>query len=227
LMPVDRSAKPMRLNPLGTRESPVSFSPDGRYLSYDAKDPDTNDDARALALAIGPDAAPVQIAQTRFGEGSPKFSPDGHWVAYTSDESGKTEVYVQSFPGPGPKVQVSNGGGADPVWRRSGGELYYRSFTHMMVVTYTASNLFHPSAPRPLWKDGYSAGGGASCGMPGVTSANYDVTPDGSRFLMVKDPNEAIGTKVEVVLNWAEQLKELSRARVADRRATPQPIRDY
>ena len=218
LMPVDRSSKPVRLNPRGTRESPASFSPDGRYLSFDAKDPDTNDDARALPIA--PEGVPVQIAQTRFGEGSPKFSPDGHWVAYTSDESGKPEVYVQAFPGPGPKVQVSSAGGADPVWRRRGGELYYRSSTDMMVVTYTASDLFHPSAPKPLWKDIYSAGGGASCGMPGVTSANYDVTPDGSRFLMVKDPNEGFGTKVMVVLNWAEQLKELSRARGQDARAT-------
>jgi Tol biopolymer transport system component len=165
--------------------------------------------------------APLPVARSRFGEGSAKFSPDGHWIAYSSAESGKPEVYVQAFPGPGPKIQISNGGGIDPVWRRTGGELYYRGQNAMMRVSYTSSSEFRPSAPKLLWEGNFSAGNGASCGMPGVSSSNYDVTPDGQRFLMIKEQSGSIdGTNVVVVLNWAEQLKETSRARAAAARAT-------
>jgi dipeptidyl aminopeptidase/acylaminoacyl peptidase len=218
-MPVDRSAKATRLNPSGTRESPVAFSPDGRFLAFDAKDPDTSDDAWALPLDGSSPAIPV--AHTRFGEGSPKFSPDGRWIAYSSDESGRPQVYVQAFPGPGPKLQISNGGGTDPIWRKSGGELYYHNLTDMMAVSYTSSSEFRASAPKRLWQWQYSAGNGASCGMPGVSSSNYDVTPDGQRFLMVKEQSAPLGgTKVVVVLNWADQLKEMSRARATTARAS-------
>ena len=85
---------------------------------------------------------PLAVAQSRFGEGSAKFSPDGRWVAYSSTESGRPEVYVQPFPGPGPKMQISNDGGTDPVWRRMGGELYYRSGNKMMAVSVTTSPAF-------------------------------------------------------------------------------------
>lgn len=206
LMPADRSAPASRLNPAGTRESPVAFSPDGRFLAFDAKHPDTNDDA--WVLPIDGSTPPVPIAQSRFAEGSTKFSPDGRWVAYSSSESGRPEIYVQAFPGPGPKLQISNGGGIDPVWRRTGGELYYRGSDGMMAVNYTSGSELRPSAPKLLWKDPYSAGNGASCGMPGVSSSNYDVTPDGQRFLMVKEQSGSIdGTKVVVVLNWIDGLR--------------------
>jgi serine/threonine protein kinase/Tol biopolymer transport system component len=99
----DRSGAPERLDPAGTRQSPVSFSPDGQFLAFDQKDPETGDDAWVLPLQGN--KTPQAVAHTRFGEGSMKFSPDGHWVAYSSDESGKPEVYVQAFPGPGPKIQ--------------------------------------------------------------------------------------------------------------------------
>ena len=95
-----------------------------------------------------------------------KFSPDGHWVAYSSDESGKPEIYVQAFPGPGPKIQVSNAGGTDPVWRRSGGELFYRARNRMMVVSVVTSPQFKASAPVQLWEGASSDGAAASCGIP-------------------------------------------------------------
>lgn len=206
LMPADRSAPASRLNPSGTRESPVSFSPDGRFLAFDVKHPDTSDDA--WALPIDGQSPPLPIARTSFGEGSAKFSPDGRWVAYSSSESGRPEIYVQAFPGPGPKLQISNGGGIDPVWRRAGGELYYRASGAMMAVRYSSGTQFRASAPKLLWKGSYSAGNGASCGMPGVSSSNYDVTADGQRFLMVKEQSGSIdGTKVVVVLNWSDGLR--------------------
>jgi serine/threonine-protein kinase len=208
----DRSGSPERLDPAGTRQSPVSFSPNGKFLAFDQKDPDTRDDA--LVLALDGSGPPQGVARTKFGEGSMKFSPDGRWVAYSSDESGKPEVYVQAFPGPGLKVQISNGGGGDPVWRRQGGELYYRAEGKMMVVSVTTSPQFRASAPRRLWEGSYSAGTGASCGMPGVSSSNYDVTADGQRFLMVRDEDDStFATKIVVVLNWVEQLKAIERAR--------------
>ena len=205
-MPVDRSSSAIRLDPNGTRQSPVSFSPDGKFLTFDQKDPQTRDDA--WLLPIGEPGAPRAIAKSRSGEGSAKFSPDGRWIAYSSDESGKEEIYVQPFPGLGPKLQVSNNGGTDPVWRRSGGELYYRSGNKMMVVSVTTSQPeFRASAPKQLWEGNYSDGAGASCGMPGVSSSNYDVTPDGQHFLMVRDDNQGFSKRIVVVLNWAEELK--------------------
>ena len=214
-MRADRSGTGERLDPSGTRQSPVSFSPDGRFLAFDQKDPETRDDAWVLPLDRK--GAARGIARTPFGEGSMKFSPDGRWVAYASDESGKSQVYVQAFPGPGPKIQISNAGGNDPVWRRSGGELFYRSDKTMMVVAVTTFPQFTASAPRALWTGDYSHGMASSCGMPGVSSSNYDVSADGQRFLMVHDADgEVSATKIVVVLNWIEHIKARERpARLA------------
>jgi serine/threonine-protein kinase len=152
----------------------------------------------------------------KVGEGSAKFSPDGRWVAYSSDESGKgPEIYVQPFPGLGPKMQISNAGGTDPMWRRMGGELYYREGDKMMAVSVVTSGPeLRASAPKMLFKGDYYEGTGASCEMGGPSAANYDVTPDGQRFLMVRDnSNVAFGTRAIVVLNWGEELKAKERAR--------------
>lgn len=120
---------------------------------------------------------------------------------------------MQAFPGPGLKLQISNGGGTDPMWRHSGGELYYRSGNLMMMVSVTTSPQFLASAPKPLWEGNYSNGSGSSCGMPGVSSASYDVTPDGQRFLMVRDEDTTFATRIVVVLNFAEEVRAKERAR--------------
>ncbi len=143
-------------------------------------------------------------------EGSPKFSPDGRHLAYCSNESGRMEVYVTPYPGPGPKIQVSNDGGWDPAWKRSGGEIYYRNGDNMMVVAVKTAAAFEASRPRALWEGHYSHGYNTGCGPAGPSPSNYDVTPDGQRFLMIEDPGPDVApNQIHVVLNWARELPRL------------------
>ena len=136
----------------------------------------------------------------------------GRWLAYCSMESGKPQAYVQAFPGPGPKIQVSTDGGTDPVWKRSGGELYYRNGDSMMVVNVSTAPTFTAGRPRELWKGHYSHGMSTSCDPPGATSSNYDVTADGKRFLMVKDDDRdrTVSKQVVVVLGLAGELNRMA-----------------
>jgi hypothetical protein len=107
-------------------------------------------------------------------------------------------VYVQPFPGPGGKVQISTDGGTEPVWTRNG-ELFYRNGDKMMAVEIATQPTLRAGQPRLLFSGPYRGGG---------ASANYDVTPDGQRFLMVKDSAQATTvTQINVVLNWFEELK--------------------
>jgi serine/threonine-protein kinase len=217
-MPADRSASAVRLESSGMRESPSSFSPDGRLLAFDRNDAETGSDAWVLPLGGG---AAQPVARSRFEEGSARFSPDGRWVAYASNESGRSEIYVQPFPGPGPKVQISKDGGIDPLWRRSGGEIYYRRGNKMMAVSAITSPELRASAPKPLWEGDYTEGSGSSCGMGGVTASNYDVTPDGQRFLVVRDDDKAVRAKqIVVVLNWAQELQNATRTAGASARVS-------
>jgi hypothetical protein len=154
------------------------------------------------------------FADIKAPAGSPKFSPDGRWLAYCSNESGKAQVYVQAFPGPGAKIQVSNDGGTDPVWIRAGGELCFRNGDQMMAVSVSTTPTFAAGRPQMLWAGHYSHGMSASCGPAGATSSNYDVTADGRRFLMIKDeaPDAASSRQLVVVLGWADELTRASGA---------------
>jgi eukaryotic-like serine/threonine-protein kinase len=208
-MPADRSRPEERLLDEPGMQSVVSWSPDGRYVSYVDRAAETGMDV--LVLPLYGERKPRGVAQSKFVEGSPKFSPDGKWLAYCSNESGRPEVFVQPFPGPGPKIQISTDGGTDPVWRAKGGELYYRAGEKMMAVEVRTEPKFVAARPRMLWEGDYSHGMSSSCGAPGVSSFNYDVTPDGDRFLMVKDVHHKVESKrIVVVLNWTDELQRLS-----------------
>jgi serine/threonine-protein kinase len=210
-MPSDRSGPEERLTTVGARQSVVSFSPDGRYMAYTQTEPGTG--TGIWMLPLQGDRTPQPFVKAKFRDGSGRFSPDGKWVAYCSPESGRAEVYVQPWPGPGPKIQISSEGGDDPIWSRDGKELFYRNGDKMMVVAVATQPAFRASKPQLLWEGHYSHGMSSSCGPPGATSANYDVTGDGQRFLMIKDlDQDAFSTRIVVVLNFAEELKRLTAA---------------
>jgi dipeptidyl aminopeptidase/acylaminoacyl peptidase len=211
-MPADRSGAAEQLTTIGQQQSAASWSPDGRTVAFTQVSAETAGDIYTLDMSS--DRKPRVFAQSKFDEGSPRFSPDGRWIAYCSNESGRKEIYVQAYPGPGPKIQVSVDGGSDPVWKRNGGELYYRNGDKMMAVTVVTGSTFTASKPKLLWEAHYNQGLNSMCGAPGPTSSNYDVTADGQRFLMIQEGDEdAPATEIRVVLNWSEELKRLTGAK--------------
>jgi hypothetical protein len=211
-VPADRSRPPQQISAPGFSQSAESWSPDGRAIAYTAAAPEVPPKVMVAVLEGGHDQQTV--ASGAAVEGSPKFSPDGRWLAYCSNESGRPQVYVQAFPGPGPKIQVSNDGGTDPVWKRAGGELFFRNGDTMMAVTVSTTVTFTAGRPQELWKGHYSHGMSSSCGPPGATSSNYDVTADGKRFLMIKDENQdnPISRQIVVVLGWADEVTRRGKA---------------
>ena len=142
---------------------------------------------------------PVPFLDTPFREMQGRFSPDGKWVAYVSDESGRNEVYVRSFPGTASKSQISNNGGAEPVWRGDGRELYYLAPDGklMAVTVKTASGAFEIEAPHLLFQPHW---------LPSQTFApSYDVTRDGQRFLGPVAV-EAAAAPLTLLVNWPARL---------------------
>jgi len=182
---------------------PMSWSSDGQLLAFIESNPTTGSDIWVLRLS---DRKPQPFLQTTFNESVPRFSPDGHWLAYISNESGRFEVYVQPYPGPGGKLQISTEGGTEPVWNRNGRELFYRSGDKMMAVDISTKPNFAAGKARMLFEGRYE--------RTPATSPNYDVSPDGQRFLMLKPSQQEAPapTQINVVLNWFEELKRRAPA---------------
>jgi eukaryotic-like serine/threonine-protein kinase len=180
-------------------QSPFSWSPDGQLLAFVELNPTTGDDIWILRLS---DRKTQPFLRTRFNESVPEFSPDGRWLAYISDESGRYEIYVQPFPGPGGKWQISTEGGSEPAWNRNGRELFYRNGDKMMAVDIATQPSFAAGKPHMLFEGRYVP-------TP-ISFPNYDVSPDGQHFLMLKpvDQAQAAPTQINVVLNWFEELKQ-------------------
>jgi Tol biopolymer transport system component len=176
-----------------------AWSPDGQVLTYQENHPQTSRDIWMLRLK---ERKAEPFLQTAFTEGAQSFSPDGRWLSYVSDESGRPEVYVQAFPGPGGKWQVSTEGGTEPVWNRNGRELFYRSGDKMMAVDVELQPTFTVGKPRVLFQGEYFAS------VFPFTGTAYDVSADGQRFLMVKQTEQtAAAVQMNVVVNWFEELK--------------------
>ena len=153
-----------------------SWSPDGRHLLFRAQDQQNSFDIQVLSLESGKATEYVGGAGD---QSQAQFSPDGSWVAYTSAESGRLEVYVQSFPATGAKWQVSTTGGEQPRWRRDGKELFYLApDRHVMAVAVNAPAAFDAEEPRRLFATPNSPVGDIN------VSQSYDVMPGGTMFLI-------------------------------------------
>jgi Tol biopolymer transport system component len=178
-------------------------------LAYHVGPQDTPTNSRDLWISRldRPDGRGEPFLATPFEESSPRFSPNGSWVAYVSNKGIQNEVFARPFPGPGPEVTISVGGGSEPVWSPSGGQLYYRSASDLMAVSIDlTSGSLAVGAPRRLFEDTYVSDQ-ANVGM-----ANYDIAPDGDRLVMVEEvvpeaAPQAAANRLHIVLNWFEELR--------------------
>jgi len=201
----DRSAPP---EPLATpldevNKMPTSWSPDGRVLILNGQT--QNNNAWDIFILNREENEELQPFITTSGhECCARFSPDGQWLAYVSDERGRNEVYIRPYPGPGDKFLVSEEreGGGEPVWSPDGTELFYRSGRRMMVVSVQTKPSFRAGRPGVLFEGSHRA-----TNRP-LGFQYYDISPDGERFLMIKQEQTA-GGQINVVQNWFEELKRL------------------
>jgi serine/threonine-protein kinase len=191
--------------------TPWSFSRDGKILSL------IEFGVSSLGLDIGMLSMEGKreiktLLQEKYMEVEPQISPDGRFVAYQSDESGKGEVYVRSFPdvNKGGKWQVSSSGGNSPLWSPDGRELYYRSGDATMAVEVETEPTFKYGNPKTLFKGTYLFGTSGR-----TVATQWDIHPNGKKFLMVKPASStgaasaaALPRKIIIVLNWFEELKK-------------------
>ncbi|MEE8462630.1 MAG: protein kinase [Acidobacteriota bacterium] len=180
-------------------KSPHSWSPDGKFLAYTELSSISSGDI--WMLPSEGERKPEPFLVTPATETGAVFSPDGHWVAYRSNESGRQEIYVQPFPTTGAKWQISADGGDEAAWvqTRDGQNIFYRNGNKMMAVDITTEPAFTSGKPKLLFEGRYGSG---------QARRQYDVTPDGQRFLMIKESEQQV-TQINVVLNWFEELKRL------------------
>jgi Tol biopolymer transport system component len=172
------------------------WSRDGKYVLYSSAGKDTGWDDWAVPTAG--DRKPFPIAQSRFDELFARFSPDGKYVAYYSNQSGRYEVYVQEFPEPHNRWQISTNGGTEPSWRQDGKEMFYRSGQRVMAVPVQWSPEFTVGTPVELFQAPVAAGI--------TTRARYQPAADGQRFLVLASRGRDAVQPASVVLNWTEAL---------------------
>ena len=169
---------------------PLDWSRDGRFALFSSESPKTLDDIWILPLSG--DSKPAPIVATRFVEQDAQISPDGRWFAYTSDASGRVEVYVQSFTDASKRHQVSASGGIRPRWRRDGKELFFLSGNTLRSVSVSAGETFEAGDVIDLFRLSWSG--------------DYVVAKDGQRFLAAVSVDESALQPPTVVLNWTSEL---------------------
>jgi Tol biopolymer transport system component/DNA-binding winged helix-turn-helix (wHTH) protein len=182
---------------------PGSWSPDGRYIAFARSDVHGGTRRQIWMLPLFGDKKPVPFLESESNEDEPSFSPDGKWLAYVSDESGRSEVYIVPFSRRSGRWQVSAEGGKSPRWRRDGKELFYLSPANKLMVVKvqnsgaalaigSAQTLFQTDPPASQW-----------------ASWAYDVTADGKKFIVVtRAPQSASDSEVTLVVNWPALLKK-------------------
>jgi hypothetical protein len=182
----------------GAAKAPTSWSPDGKFLLYNT----VGNTWDTWALPLGPKGAtgaPSKLfpwLAPRLQNGLAKFSPDGNWVAYMSGESGRPEIYVAPFPGPGAKRQISTDGGSFPRWREDGKEIFYVGLNRTLMA-----------AEVSIKSGSVEVGAIRSLGIP-VTAPHYryDVSADGQRFLVAAPVEQK--SPLTLVQNWTALLKK-------------------
>jgi len=184
---------------LSFASAPSDWAPDGRSLLY--TDLQEGDALHLWVLPTNVDRKPYRFLPGASADIEGQFSPDGHWIAYASNESGRWEVYVAPFPGPGGRYQVSTDGGQQPRWRRDGRELFFLSRDRkVMVASVKMGSTLDFNAPMPLFQ---------TLAHEPITAEEfftYDVSADGQKFL-VNTNAESVGLRpLDIVLNWASPL---------------------
>jgi len=189
----------------GEERYPTSVSHDGRLLAFYQVHPKTLRDLWMLPL--GGKEKPQAFFGTPFEDSSPMFSADGHWVAYASNKSGRNEIYVRPYPPAGAQeYTISVGGGTEQLWAPSGRELFYRHGNDLMSVAISVSaGALIAAPPVRLFSGEFVLDLSTT-----RTVANYDISRDGKRFLMLKTAavSAAPSPPISVALNWTEELKQ-------------------
>ena len=152
-------------------------------------------------VQLGEEPHPFVVSP--FSETQPQISPDGRFLAYVSDDSGRSQVYVQPYPPTGDRWPISTERGTEPLWSPDGTELFYRHGNTVLAVDIGAASSFEPGIPRTLFDGNYL--------FPATSSdaREYDISRDGKRFLMVRRESSSIPTHINVVLNWLDELERL------------------
>jgi serine/threonine-protein kinase len=194
-IPADGSGAPERLLTTPGRWWPFGFEPGGQGLVYHGL-PRAGARAEIGVMTLGGDRTFHQLVAGAFNNYDPSLSPDGRWMTYASNESGRLEVYVRPYPGPGGKWQVSLDGGAEPRWSPTGREIFYRSGERMMAAAVRTQPGFEVGGRTELFTGPYV--------QLSTLLTNYDVTRDGQHFVMLQ-PVQGTEQSLYVTLNWFDQ----------------------
>ncbi len=176
------------------------ITPDGKTIVYRVDTPNNNRDINAMPLTGSQTRVPVLAGVNDDKE--PRVSPDARWLAYVSNESGREEVYLRALSGDGGRVQVSATGGGEPVWAPDGHRLFYRVGTGIVAATIATAPSLQVTARAPLVDGPYASD---------IYHPNYDVTPDGQHFVMIRPVAE--NRQVVLVVNWLQELRQRTRNR--------------
>ena len=200
-VPADASAEPRRLT-TGAVRFPTAISSDGRrVIFYQRND---NGDTDIGVVELDGTSAPELLLKTAQTEETGVLSPNDRWLAYVSDESGRSEVYLRSFPDMGGKVQVSASGGREPMWSPKGDELFYRSDQKMMSVPFDTSSNAEPGKAALLFEGPYM--------LSFLRSSwpYYDVSREADKFVMIRQEDPEGPTEIRLILNWSKELQRLA-----------------
>jgi eukaryotic-like serine/threonine-protein kinase len=197
------TAERLTQNPSWTFQATSAVSPDGTRAVFTQGGAATTSDV--MSLTLDKDHLVQPVVQTQFAELNGEISPDGRWLAYQSNDSGQVQIFVVPFPAvKNGRWQVSTGGGTRPLWARNGQELFYLApDSTLMSVPVARGTTWTPATPVTLIKAPYYGG----------ATRNYDVSPDGKRFLMIKQgggDQPPAPTSIVVVQNWQQELKRLA-----------------